>query len=202
MPFPAFFADAPAITLQDPLAGFLGAPYDGMITYRYEDAVRLAGHSCPTVAGAWLMTIKALRRLWPDSMPERGACLLLMDESQDDGVTGVMAAVAGLVTGAAGPGGFKGIAGRFGRKDLLRFEAGIGAELALRRVDTGAEALARYHPELVPADPEMRERLQRVLAGSRDGEDHARFAGLWQERVRRILVDFADLPGLVTIEMR
>ncbi|WP_043745683.1 hypothetical protein [Paramagnetospirillum magneticum] len=202
MPFPAFFADAPAITVQDSLAAFLGAPSDGMITYRYEDAVRLAGHSCPTVAGAWLMTIKALRALWPDSMPERGAAQVLMDDGQEDGVTGVMAAVAGLVTGAAGPGGFKGIAGRFGRNDLLRFDAGFGAELALRRSDSGAMAVAHYHPELVPADPEMRERLQRVLAGSRDAEDHVRFAELWQDRVRRILVDFADLPGLVRIEMR
>ena len=27
----------------------------------FADAVRLAGHSCPTVAGAWLMTVRALR---------------------------------------------------------------------------------------------------------------------------------------------
>lgn len=202
MPFPAFFADAPAITVHDPLAAFLGAPADGMITYRYEDAVRLAGHSCPTVAGAWLMTIRALRALWPDGMPERGAVQVLMDDSQDEGVTGVMAAVAGLITGAAGPGGFKGIAGRFGRNDLQRFSANIGAELALRRINDGQTAVAYYHPELVPADPEMRDRLQRVLAGSRDPEDHARFAQLWQERVKRILVDYADLPGLIRIEMR
>ncbi|EME69259.1 hypothetical protein H261_14510, partial [Paramagnetospirillum caucaseum] len=193
---------APAITLKDPLAAFLGAPADGMITYRYEDAVRLAGHSCPTVAGAWLMTIKALRALWPDGMPERGAVQVLMDDAQDEGVTGVMAGVAGLITGAAGPGGFKGLAGRFGRNDLQRFSANIGAELALRRLDDGQTAVASYHPELVPADPEMRDRLQRVLGGSRDPEDHARFAELWQERVKRILVDYADLPGLVRIEMR
>jgi hypothetical protein len=202
MPFPAFFADAPTITLRDPLAAFLGAPADGLITYRYEDAVRLAGHSCPTVAGAWLMTIRALEALWPGEVPERGAVQVLMDDAQDEGVTGVMAGVAGLLTGAAGPGGFKGIAGRFGRNDLQRFSAGIGAELALRRVSDGETAVAYYRPELVPADPEMRERLQRVLSGSRDPEDQTRFARLWQERVKRILVDYADLPGLVTIEMR
>jgi hypothetical protein len=63
-------------------------------------------------------------------------------------------------------------------------------------------AVASYHPELVPADPEMRERLQLVLAGSRDPEDQARFASLWQDRVKRILVDYPDLPGLVRIEVR
>lgn len=202
MPFPAFFADAPAITLRDPLAAFLGAPADGLITYRYEDAVRLAGHSCPTVAGAWLMTIRALEALWPGETPERGAVQVLMDDAQDEGVTGVMAGVAGLLTGAAGPGGFKGIAGRFGRNDLQLFSADAGAELALRRPSDGRIAAAYYRPELVPADPEMRERLQRVLGGSRDPEDQTRFAQLWQERVKRILVDYADLPDLVTIEMR
>jgi hypothetical protein len=48
----------------------------------------------------------------------------------------------------------------------------------------------------------MREKLQLVLSGSRDPEDHARFANLWQDRVKRILVDYADLPRLVTIEVR
>ena len=52
---------APAIAVYDALAAFLGACDDGLITYRYIDAVRLAGHSCPTVAGAYLMTRRAPR---------------------------------------------------------------------------------------------------------------------------------------------
>lgn len=202
MPFPAFFADAPSIVMHDPLAAFLGAPADGLITYRYEDAVRLAGHSCPTVAGAWLMTVAALKALWPDQPPQRGGVEVLLDESQDEGVTGVIAAVAGLITGAAGPGGFKGIAGRFGRNDLLRFDTGIGAELGFRRLDSGRAVIAHYHPERVAADPEMRPYLQRVLSGAGDAGDAERFAALWQDRVRRLLVDFAAEPGLVHIQDR
>src|SRR5690606_11154863 len=72
MAFPAFFAQAPRIALHDPLAQLLGASDDGLIEYGYEDAVRLAGHSCPTVAGAWLMTVRALRALYPDAPPQRG----------------------------------------------------------------------------------------------------------------------------------
>ena len=53
--FPAFFQDIPPLTLRDPLAALLGAAEGGLIDYRYADAVKLAGHSCPTVAGAWLM---------------------------------------------------------------------------------------------------------------------------------------------------
>ncbi|MBI2236861.1 MAG: hypothetical protein HYU60_07945 [Magnetospirillum sp.] len=199
MPFPAFFDEAPRLRVRDPLAAFLGAPVDGVIDYGYADAVRLAGHSCPTVAGAWLMTIKAMAALWPDTLPERGAVSVLLDDPQDEGVTGVMAAVAGLVTGAAGPGGFKGIAGRFGRNDLLRFAADTGATLAFRRTDTGAGVAAHYHSERVPADPEMRTCLHKVLGGSSDAAELARFGALWQDRVRRILVDHADDPGLVRL---
>ena len=71
--FPAFFSDAPVIRVRDPLAAFLGAARDGVLEYGYADAVRLAGHSCPTVASAWLMARAALRELFGDALPERGA---------------------------------------------------------------------------------------------------------------------------------
>lgn len=199
MPFPAFFDLAPRIVLRDPLAAFLGAPVDGLIEYRFEDAVRLAGHCCPTVAGAWLMTLRALEALWPGETPERGAVAVTLDQPQDEGVTGVIAAVAGLVTGAAGPGGFKGLAGRFARNDLLAFDESAPASLVFRRLDGKGEVGVTYHPELVPADPQMRVHLQRLLVGMDDAEDGPRFAALWQDRVRRILVDHADNPGLVRV---
>jgi hypothetical protein len=59
MAFPAFFDQAPVLRLHDPLAQLLGAATDGVIEYRYADAVRVAGHSCPTVAGAWLCACAA-----------------------------------------------------------------------------------------------------------------------------------------------
>ena len=49
---PDFFAAVPAIVVADPLAALLGAAEDGRLEYHYADAVRPAGHSCPTVAGA------------------------------------------------------------------------------------------------------------------------------------------------------
>ena len=68
----AFFDTVPAIVVADPLADALGAVEGGLIEYRYVDAVKLAGHSCPTVAGAWLMTRAALARLYPGETPRRG----------------------------------------------------------------------------------------------------------------------------------
>ncbi|NMW25772.1 hypothetical protein HFP05_15800, partial [Rhodanobacter denitrificans] len=46
MNYPAFYEQAPRILMRDPLAAFLGAAEDGLLEYRYPDAVRLAGHSC------------------------------------------------------------------------------------------------------------------------------------------------------------
>lgn len=192
MILPDFFDCVPALTVQDRLAAFLGAPADGRLTYTYADAVRLAGHSCPTVAGAWLMTTRALAALWPDALPERGRIQLSLPDAAEAGVTGVVAAVAGLITGAAGAGGFKGIGGRFGRAGLVEFATGIPATLGFRRTDTGTGVLAHYDPSAVPPTEDMRPALQRMLAGIDTPEDGPIFARAWQDRVRRILLDHAD----------
>ena len=94
--YPAFFDQAPTLTVQDGLARFLGATRDGILTYRYLDAVRLAGHSCPTVAGSWLMVIRGLKALYGDDIPERGNIDVLMRDERHEGTTGVIASVATL----------------------------------------------------------------------------------------------------------
>lgn len=63
MQYSAFFDKVKPIVLYDPLAEFLGAAEAGRVEYAYLDAVKLAGHSCPTVAGAYLMAMKALQAL-------------------------------------------------------------------------------------------------------------------------------------------
>lgn len=69
MRYPEFFDAVPVITMRDPLAEFLGAMQDGLMEYRYANVVALAGHSCPTVAAAFLMTRAALNALYPDEVP-------------------------------------------------------------------------------------------------------------------------------------
>src|SRR5690606_34557338 len=101
MHYPAFYDEAPRIAMRDPLAALLGAADDGLIDYGYADAVRLAGHSCPTVAGAYLMARTALRTLYPDQPAERGGICVRMPAAEDEGVTGVTAQVLTLITGAA-----------------------------------------------------------------------------------------------------
>ncbi len=198
--FPDFFARVPGITVYDPLAELLGSAADGLIEYRYEDAVRLAGHSCPTVAGAWLMTCAALRALYGQAVPQRGGLRVEFAEQMDSGVTGVIASVATLITGAAGAGGFKGLGGQYSRRNLLRFGVDGVADLRFTRLDNAAAVHCRFLPNSVAADPRLGELLPSVIQNQASAEQRLLFGRLWQERVRRLLLEHAADPAVVTIQ--
>jgi len=200
MRFPDFFDKAPSLTVYDPLAAFLGAVEDGLITYSYSDAVKLAGHSCPTVAGAFLMTVKALEHLYGSEVPVRGEIDVELRQDASEGVAGVVASVAALLTGAAGEGGFKGIAGQFERRDRLRYGMDFDGEVSFRRRDTGVRVVARMNGGAVPPVPECRVSLQRVLSGDASRDEAREFGLLWQERVRRMLIEHADDPDFIRLE--
>ncbi|BAN34931.1 hypothetical protein SCD_n01095 [Sulfuricella denitrificans skB26] len=195
---PSFYNDAPKITLYDPLAEFLGAAEKGVVGYNYLDAVKLAGHSCPTVAGAWLMTRKALASLYGDELPVRGAIQVSFRDGQADGVTGVIANVVSLITGAAQAGGFKGIGGKFDRRNLLHFNATIAGEIRYTRLDTGINVETSYHPELVSPSSDMKELIQKAMMGIANAEERNLFGLLWQDRVKRILIEHADNAEMIS----
>jgi hypothetical protein len=169
---PPFYASVRKIIVRDPLAEFLGAAEGGRLEYSYLDAVKLCGHSCPTVAAAYLAVLEGLDRLYGGAIPERGGVRVELREALEDGTTGVLANVAGLITGAAADGGFKGIAGRFVRRGLLVFGAPIGADLRAAPPMTG----------------ELSAALRRALLPQATPEDAAAFAAGWQERVEGLLV--------------
>ncbi|MBW3930601.1 hypothetical protein HHC04_07000 [Neisseria meningitidis] len=200
--FPSFFNQAPTITVRDPLATFLGAAENGILTYRYADAVRLCGHSCPTVAGAYLMVIKGLEALYGAELPQRGDIEAFMQGGRDEGTTGVTASVVQLLTGAAPETGFGGAgpAGRFARRHLLSFGAGeINGTLALRRRDTGKTVAVSLNAALQPFAPEMRELMPKAVGGSASAEELERFGQLWQARVKAFLTESADDPQFVIV---
>ncbi len=199
MQYPAFFDKVEPIVLYDPLAEFLGAAKDGRVEYTYLDAVKLAGHSCPTVAGAYLMTIKALEALYPGTTPERGAVRVRLRGEMEFGVTGVIANVAGLITGATLKNGFKGIGGRFDRRDLLFFNAGIDADMHFERVDSGAAVNVAYRADLVRGSPRLKALAGKIgTLGLTAAEQHE-FGVEWQARVERILIEEHDNPALVVV---
>ena len=199
MGFPDFFAEIPALRLHDGLAQLLGASDDGVIEYHYADAVRLAGHSCPTVAGGWLSARAALRRLYPDSLPERGGISVYLNEAEDAGVTGVIGQVLTLVTGAAAANGFHGLGGRHVRSHLLHYAQGDVAGIRFQRNDTGDEVEVDIDTSNVPADPMQRLLIGLVLTGQADDMQRREFGRLWQDRVRRMLVEHADDPAVVKV---
>ena len=199
MNLPTYFRDIPTLTLQDPLADMLGAAEGGVLQYRFEDVVKLTGHACPTVAGAWSMALRGLACLYPNGLPQRGGIRVELRGALEDSTHGVVGAVLGFITGAAGEGGFKGLAGQQVRRGLLSYNAPIDAAVRLTRVDTGAAALLDYHAEVVAPAPEIAGLMARMLGGTASEAERTSFATLWQDRLRRILVDHAEDPALVSV---
>ncbi|SDU21964.1 hypothetical protein [Nitrosomonas ureae] len=198
--FPDFYEQAPVVRTHDPFAAMLGAAQDGRFDYHYLDAVRLAGHSCPTVAGAFLIGRAALAALYPDEPAARGNIAVHMPAPEDEGVTGVMAQVLTLLTGAAAGNGFHGIRGRHRRKGLLSFASQReGEAIVFTRLDTNVNVAVTLDVSLIPADPAQGERLMAILQDCADAAQQTAFANAWQERVRRLLLEFADDPRVICV---
>ena len=176
--------------LSDPLGEFLGAFEDGIVEISYLDCVKLAGHSCPTVAGAYLMARRGLEALYgSDALPVRSQIRVEMREAKSEGVTGVIGNVVAYICGAGDEGGFAGIGAAFGRRGLLRYGVeGIDGELRLSRLDTGASVSLRLDTSAVGGSPEMMPLMQKALRGEASPEEARKFRELWQGRVERMLL--------------
>jgi hypothetical protein len=103
-----------------------------------------------------------------------------------------------LITGAAGTGGFKGIGRSFRRQNLLYFSCAIEGEACFERTDNGASVQLAMHMNRVEPDPRTNALLRRSLEGLATPHEVQEFAALWQERVKRILIDHADDLELIT----
>jgi len=199
MAFPKFFSEVPGITTFDPLALTLGTVEDGIIKYKYTQIVKSAGHSCPTVAGAYLMTLKALDALYPDTPAVRGEIKVEFKEALEDGVAGVIANVISNITGATDKSGFKGLNGRFARHSLMSFEANIKSSAKFTRVDNGKSVNVDYNPGIVPPHPKMQELMGLVMTQNATEEQIKEFGKLWQERVKRILIDNINNQEMIKV---
>jgi len=195
---PSFYDAVQAIDLVDPLSNFLGAYPEGHVQISYADCVTLAGHSCPTVAGAFLMAREGLKVLYPDTLPRRSEILVELSGAEDAGVVGVTGAVIGYIAGAGGLGGFKGIGGKFARNDRLRFGIDFDGDVRLTRMENGARVTLRYDPSTVPGDSQMKPLMQKALQGQATPEEVATFQSLWQGRTETILTT-PDTTSFLTL---
>lgn len=187
MTYPKFFDNIETIKLQDDLSDFLGAFEEGIMEFSYLDVVKTAGHSCPTVLGAYLMTKEALKALYKDEIPKRGEIKVEFKERSTEGVAGVISSVITNITGACKDTGFKGIAGKFDRNYLLKFESDIGtASARFTRVDTNESVDVVYDASAFPPESNMKDLMQKSMQGIATIEEKKEFGKLWQNRVETI----------------
>jgi formylmethanofuran dehydrogenase subunit E len=186
MNYPEFFDTVPSVKVKDPLAQILGAFKNGEYEITYLEVVKAAGHSCPTVAGAYLMTAAALEALYPNERAVRGNIKVEFAEALEDGVAGVIGNVVSQITGATDKSGFKGFGGKFARHSLMHFGADVNASTRFTRVDNAKSVDVVYDPSSIPANPDMMPLMQKMQSGTASPEDMKKFGELWQDRVRRI----------------
>lgn len=197
MTYPKFFDQIETIKLQDDLANFLGALDNGMVEFKYIDVVKSAGHSCPTVAGAYLMCLEGLKALYKNEIPKRGEIQVLFKEDALEGVAGVIGNVVSQITGATVTSGFKGISGNFLRHGLMSFKENIGASIKLQRTDNGESVELIYDPSGIAPAPELMQIMGKFKSGAElTDEEKATFGKLWQERVEKI---FNHIGNVISI---
>lgn len=198
MHYPDFFNDVENIILKDKLSDFLGTFEDGIIEFTYAEIVKSAGHSCPTIAGAYIMTLRGLKALYGSEIPQRGGIKVEFADDSNEGVAGVIANTISNITGATETSGFKGIGGNFVRHSLMKFEADINSSVRFIRTDTGAFVDVYYHPDFIPGDPLIQELMPKVLYNSASVDEKKQFGMLWQSRVREIVTHIDDVITVST----
>ena len=194
MKYPKFFDEIERIVLKDELSRFLGVNKDGIIEITYTDIVKMAGHSCATVAGGYLIASKGLKALYADEIPKRGEIKVEIKKSPTEDNAGVVGCVLSNITGATTDYGFGGIpGGKFNRRDLLFYNAPIDTDVRFSRLDTKKEIGINYHPEKVVNPMQI---LMSAIGPDATPEDKKIFPKRFQEMVKTVFEN-----GNTVIEM-
>ncbi len=197
MIYPIFFNAIEVIKVKDPLSNVLGAFENGEYEFNYLDVVKSAGHSCPTVAGAYIITLKALEALYPNERAVRGNLKVEFKEAESDGVAGVIGNVISQITGATDKTGFKGLNGQYARHSLMHFNSDINASARFTRVDNGKSVDVTYNPSSVMPNPNMQPLMGKMMQGEASSDEVKEFGALWQDRVQRI---FENIESVVQVK--
>ena len=148
MQYPAFFDKIDTIVLKDPLGEFIGTSERGILEISYVETVKMAGHSCAVVGGAYLAAREGLKALYRDELPRRGEIKVEIRQGVTEDNAGVVGAVLSNITGATTDFGFGGLpGGRFNRRNLLFYNASIDTDIRFTRLDTNRQVGVNCHPE-------------------------------------------------------
>jgi hypothetical protein len=198
----------PPIIMKEPFLELLGQT-GPTVPYTYREVVKLAGHSCGAVAGAWMISRKALDALYPAGIPVRGQIKVAMPGAEDEWLVGVFGEVIAYVTGAAPKTGFPGAEfGReYNRRNLMSYgEKPAGtppAKMAwiFERTDTGVRVAVKYDlSRIKPAATQERTEMgAKVSKGLATPEEAREWREYWNARARFVLEN-GDAPGLFSVE--
>ena len=164
------------IPVFDPFSDFLlGSAEEKSYEVSLLDVVRFAGHACPSMVGAFLMTRRAIQELYPESgICIRGEIEIDMPGAPTQGANGPIANVFGFITGAWSETGFGGLQGKFKRRGLLRFNSAAVTDGGVRfsRPALGLSVVLHFDPSriTISEDPSLpfqrkwREKIKTILA--------------------------------------
>ncbi len=210
--FRDFLYDVKPIKFKEPLAETLGAfKEDGsVLEYTFIETVKMAGHACPTVTGAYMSCQEALEFLNPDEIPTRGNIAITIYGEPDEGVNGVIGQVFSFLTGAAPGSGFKGLAHKFKRKDLLQFSSDKLDPEAMcfefKRLDNDARVLVKFYPQRVPYPAEKAMKInplmKKVLFDQADDAEKKELQDLFIGKVKVMLVERNEIQNWLKLERR
>jgi hypothetical protein len=207
-----YITQVPPLYMMDPYFRIFGQSQVA-VPYTYEEAVKLAGHSCGATAGAWTITRKALDVLYPDGeIPVRGQIAVEAPGAEDEWFVGVFGEVITFITGAAPKTGF--IGAEFGKTDdifvrqnkMVYSDEPTGQmppqrEWIFTRLDTGAKVGVKFNLVVITpiATDERKAMGVKMAQGKATKEEAADYYQYWNDRARFVFENADSLEGFFTV---
>lgn len=142
-----FFDSIEKIVLKDELLIFLWVNNDWLIDFSYKDIVKTAGHSCWTVAWAYLIAQKWLKELFWNENPNRGKIKVEIKKAPTDDNAWVIWCVLSNITWATTNYWFWGISTwEFNRRNTLFYNVDIESDVKLTDLITWKSVEINYRP--------------------------------------------------------
>jgi len=207
-----YITEVPPIMMTDPYFSIFGQSQEP-VPYYYEEAVKLAGHSCGATTGAWTITRKALEVLYPDGeIPVRGQIAVEAPGAEDEWFVGVFGEIITFITGAAPHHGF--IGAEFGQTDdlfvrqnkMVYSEEPTGQlppfrEWIFTRIDTGVKVGVKFNLVVItPIPTPGRISMGKTMAaGEATPEEAADYYEYWNDRAKFVFERADELDGFFTV---
>ncbi len=206
-----YITEVEPIMMYDPYFSIFGQSQTA-VPYYYEEAVKVAGHSCGATTGAWIITLKALEVLYPDGeIPVRGMIKVDAPGAEDEWFVGVFGDIITFITGAAPHTGF--IGQEFGQTDnvfvrqnkMEYADEPTGQlppmrEWVFTRLDTGKKVGVKFNLVIItPIPTPARQAMGKTMAAFQaTPEEAADYIQYWNDRATFVL-EKQDMKGFFII---